>query len=574
MTDSSREPIISVLGHVDHGKTSLLDYIRDSVVAEGEAGGITQHIGATDIPMDIIVKVCKGLVKKEKISIPMRGLLFVDTPGHEAFINLRKRGGSVADLAVLVIDINEGLKPQTIESIEILKSYKTPFVVAANKVDKIPGWFGGQPPKKQSESVYKEYQNRIYRLIGDLSNYGFNCDIYNNIDDFSKSVAVVPVSAHTGDGVKELLMMLIGLAQTFLKDKLEVSLETPAKGTILEVKETKGLGTTIDAIIYDGKIKVNDTIVVAARTPIVTKIKALLRPNPLEEMRDPKKRFKSVKEVYAASGVKIVAPNLENAMSGGPIYVGGQEFVEQVLREIGEVEVINEHLGVTVKADTLGSLEAMLNILEKEKIRVKRASIGKVTKQDVVEACAIGKEDKYLGVLMAFSTTTLHDAQTYCQDNKTPIFASPIIYKIIEDYQLWVKKEKEEEKRILKKTVATPAKIILLPKHTFRASKPAIVGVEILDGLLTTGCRLMKKDGKVEGRVRGIQSGGMSVTEAKKGEQVAVSIDDVIIGKNISEGDTLYTFLSHEDIQKFDPDELSAEEKQLIKEIKEVKKQR
>jgi len=574
MVEQTREPIIGVLGHVDHGKTTLLDYIRSSVVASREAGGITQHIGATDVPFEVIEELCQGMVDKSKIKIPLRGLLFIDTPGHEAFINLRRRGGSVADLAILVVDMNEGIKPQTLESIEILKQYKTPFVVAASKVDQVMGWQAGVKIKEQLPRTQEEFNNRIYKLIGDLSTKGFDCDLYYNIQDFSKTVAVIPVSGRTGDGVKELLMMLIGLAQTYLVGKLTVGLDSPAKGTILEVKETKGLGTTMDAIIYDGTIHVNDSIVVAAREPIVTKVKALLRPRALDEMRDPKKQFKSVRSVYAASGVKIVALNLEKAMPGGPIYVGGRELVEKVKEEIGEVEFERDDLGVIVKADTLGSLEAMVKILEGEDIPVRRGNIGKIVKQDIMEASAVATENKYLGVVLAFNVTVLPDAATMSNDIDIPIIASKVIYQIIDDYKEWAAKKKDEERRAIAKCVATPAKMKILPDHIFRQSKPAIVGVEVLAGTLRSGCRLMRQDGKVAGRIREMQAQGEKIEQAKMGEKVAVSIDDVVIGRHIDQGDVLYTFLTNEDTAMLNADDLTDDEKQVLHEIKHAKKGR
>jgi translation initiation factor 5B len=572
MVEQTREPIISVLGHVDHGKTTLLDRIRSSVVASREAGGITQHIGATDVPFEVIEEITGGLLDKTKIKIPIRGLLFIDTPGHEAFTNLRKRGGSVADLAILVVDVNEGLMPQTLESIEILKQYKTPFVVAANKIDAISGWQAGVKVAEQLPHVQTAYNEKVYKLIGDLSTKGFDCDIYSNINDFARTVAVIPVSGKTGDGLKELMMMLIGLAQTYLTKKLTVGLDSPAKGTILEVKETKGLGTTIDAIIYDGTMHVNDTIVVASRTPIVTKVKALLRPRPLDEMRDPKKQFKSVRSVYAASGVKIVAPHLENAMPGGPIYVGGAELIEKVKEEIGEVEFARDDLGVIVKADTLGSLEAMVRILEGEKIPVRKGSIGKVSKQDVIEASAVAKENRYLGVILAFSSSVLSDAQTLAQDSAIEILSSNVIYQILDDYKEWTGKLRARERMEMEKCSATPCKFRILAGHVFRQSKPAIAGVEILAGTLRHGCRLMSERGNVCGRIRGIQSSGESITEAKGGEKVAVSFDDIVFGKNMSEGDTIYTFLNNDDAAKLNPETLTEDERQVLREMKKVKK--
>jgi translation initiation factor 5B len=575
MGQQTREPIIGVLGHVDHGKTSVLDFIRKTVVASREAGGITQHIGATDVPFEVIEKICCGLIDKSRIKIPLRGLLFIDTPGHAAFTNLRKRGGNVADLAILVVDINEGIMPQTKESLDILKQYKTPFIVVANKTDLIPGFRPKEPFAGQGPEFQREFQNRVYRLIGDLSMEGFDFDLYNNIQDFTKSVAVVPASAKTGEGIREALMMLIGLAQSFLCENLSVGLDSPAKGTILEVKETKGLGLTVDAIIYEGTLSVNDQIVVAAREPIVTRVKALLRPRPLDEMRDPKKQFKSVKSVYAASGVKIVAQNIGQAMPGGPVYVGGSELVPIIKKEIGEVEFSREEAGLIVRADTLGSLEALIRILESEGIVVKRGSIGKANKKDIIEAQSVGRENPELGAVMAFNTPILADARTLANDSNVSVFESDIIYRLVEDYQLWIQTEKERQRQILVKAALAPCKLKLMPDHVFRQSRPAIVGVEILAGTLYVGQRLMReKDGRVYGRVRGIQSSGESIQSAKRGAQVAVSIDDVTVGKQIIEGDTLYSFLSNEDVQRLNPEDLDDFERQTLRDMREIKRQR
>src|SRR5256886_6576863 len=322
MAPSIRQPIVSVLGHVDHGKTTLLDRIRGTGVAGREAGGITQHIGATEVPLEAILAICGDLVKGKTFKIP--GLLFIDTPGHVAFTTLRARGGALADLAVLVVDVNEGFRPQTIESLNILKRYKTPFLVAANKIDMVPGWrkiekvpFATAYGEEQ-ESVREELDRRLYDLVGRFFEHGFTAERYDRVQDFATTVAVVPTGAKHGVGIAELLLMVIGLAQRFLEESLRVP-EGPAEGTILEVKEEKGLGTTLDAIIYKGVLTRGDTIVLGSGTkPIVTKVKAILRPKPLDEMRDPQDRFDSVDRVTAAAGVKISASGLEGALAGGP----------------------------------------------------------------------------------------------------------------------------------------------------------------------------------------------------------------------------------------------------------------
>ncbi|MDO8656451.1 MAG: GTP-binding protein, partial [Nanoarchaeota archaeon] len=173
-----RKVLVATLGHVDHGKTSLLDKIRKTVVAKGEAGGITQAIGVSIIPIETITKICGKLMDVFKGNVTMPGLVCIDTPGHAAFVSLRKRGGSLADIAILVVDINEGFKPQTLESIEILRANKVPFVVAANKIDLIRGWSYDQT-KTLLDNVnaldYKlqgDFEKKVYDLVGKFNELG------------------------------------------------------------------------------------------------------------------------------------------------------------------------------------------------------------------------------------------------------------------------------------------------------------------------------------------------------------------------------------------------------------------
>ncbi|MFC2162670.1 translation initiation factor IF-2 [Candidatus Altiarchaeota archaeon] len=424
----------------------------------------------------------------------------------------------------------------------------------------------------QQENVRQEFNTKLYKLIGDLSIQGFECDLYTQINDFTKQFAIIPASGKTGQGIPALLMVLIGLAQAYLSDELSVSIDTPAKGTILEVKETKGLGTTIDAIIYDGIIRVNDMIVVGARQPIVTKVKALLRPRALDEMRDPKKRFKQVKEVYAASGVKIVAPKLEDALPGAPIYVGGPELVDKMLNEIGEIEFTKDTVGLVIKADTLGSLEALVKILTAHEIPVRRGSIGKVSRVDIMQAEAVAATKKDLGVILAFNSEILPAAEGIANDREIKIISGKVIYTLIEDYEEWVEEQKAIRKMELEKTVTTPCKFKVLKDHTFRQHKPAIVGVEIISGNLHQGSRLLREDGKVFGRIRNIQSSGENVKKAVSGEKVAVSIENAVVGRNFKEEDTLYTFISSEEYEALKESELTDEDKQILREVRKIKK--
>jgi translation initiation factor 5B len=361
-----RQPIIVVMGHVDHGKTSLLDRIRSTAVAAKEAGGITQHIGASEVPIGVVEKVCGPMLKNMGVKITIPGLLFIDTPGHEAFTNLRKRGGSVADLAILVVDVSKGFEPQTIEAITILKEYKTPFIIAANKIDLITGWIPTKSKSlmealgKQSASVQAALENTIFQLIGRISELGFNSERFDRIKSFQKELAIVPLSAKTGEGIAELLMVITGLSQRYLEMRLNIEVKGPGKGTILEKKEVRGLGTTIDVILYDGSLNTNDTIAFATASGVGTaKIKALLKTKPLQEIRESSSAFGNVESVSAASGVKISGTGLEDALPGSPVVqVTSGDYSDDIKAEVSSIFKADKE-GVVLKTDCMGSLEAL-----------------------------------------------------------------------------------------------------------------------------------------------------------------------------------------------------------------------
>ena len=359
-----RSPIVSVLGHVDHGKTTLLDYIRGSTIADKEAGGITQHIGATEIPIDTLNEIGGDFISRLSIKDTIPGLFFVDTPGHAAFTSLRKRGGALADLAILIVDINEGFKPQTIEAINILKMYKTPFIVAANKMDRLFGWDPVEGASftesyaNQAARVKTDLDLKVYELVGLLHEHGFQSERFDRVTDFASQIAIVPISAKTGEGVIELIAMLLGLAQQYLTKQLEIHEDEPAKGTILEVKEEVGLGITVDSIIYDGVLRSGDELALMTSNDVITtNIRSILKPRPLEEIRESKNRFEKVDEVVAAAGIKISAPNLDDVVSGSPLRVvtDKEDAKSELLEELNDITVNTDDEGILVKADTLGS---------------------------------------------------------------------------------------------------------------------------------------------------------------------------------------------------------------------------
>ncbi|MEM2099120.1 MAG: translation initiation factor IF-2 [Candidatus Bathyarchaeia archaeon] len=576
-----RQPIVCVLGHVDTGKTLLLDKIRKTSVQAREAGGMTQHIGASFFPVETIKQLVGPLLSTIKGNIEIPGLLIVDTPGHEAFTNLRRRGGSVADIAILVIDVLRGFEAQTFECIDILKARKTPFIVAVNKIDRVPGW-KSQPDAPflkayaaQEAYVKEDVDNRLYGIMGAFSRLGFRTDRFDRIKDFTSTVALVPTSAKTGEGITELIMVLVGLTQQYLRRRLQTT-EGAAKGSVLEVKEEPGLGLTLNTIIYDGTLQKDDLIVVGGKEkPIVTRIRAILVPKPLDEIRDPRDKFASVDAVYAAAGVKIVAPGLEGALAGAPLYAvpqgeGVEKYAALVTEEIGRIRIATEIEGVIVKADTLGSLEAIAEILKKNNVQIRIADVGDVSKRDVIEAVVVKAREPLYGVILAFGVRTLPDAEEEAARNDVPIFREPIIYNLIDSYLEWLKSKREAKLQQEYEKLVKPCKIRVLEGYIFRRAKPAIFGIEILGGQLKPRVALMRaEDGEDVGEVQQIQDRGKALSEAKQGMQVAVSMDKPIVGKHIFEKDILYAKISEADAKALLTtylDRLTAEEQEVLKE--------
>lgn len=562
-----RQLIVVFEGHVDHGKSSILDQIRGTSVVSGEAGGITQKISASLVGFDVIKKICGRLLTSKNITIP--GLLAIDTPGHAAFTNLRKRGGNLADIAVLVIDINEGIKPQTLEAIEILRHYKTPFVIAANKIDLISGYRSNKKLlieniNLQSEYVQIELDKKIYEIVGKLSELNLVSERFDRVDDYTRQIAIVPTSAKAGDGIPELLLVLTGLAQKYLEEELNIDLNSPAKATILEVKEEKGIGKIIDIIVYDGTLKKDDTIVIGGiNQPIVTKVKALF----LQKQRGSQV---SVDKVQAACAVKISAPDIEEVHAGMPLLVTDQKNIQkakqEIQKEIEEIIIETQKEGVILKADSLGSLEALIKLLKEREIPIRFASIGDITKKDTAQALS-QKEDIYK-VILGFNVKVLEKSK------EVKTITHDIIYSILDDYETFKDKALKAKETHELQRVIRPAKLLLMQGYVFRESNPAVVGVEVIQGTLKLGMPLEKMSKKIT-EVKSMQLDGKNIQEAQKGKQIAVALTNVTVGRQINSGDILYSHLSQEDFQKLKKLKkfLSGDEIILLKEIAEYKRQ-
>jgi translation initiation factor 5B len=578
---SIRSPIVSVLGHVDHGKSSLLDAIRESNIVDKEAGAITQAIGASIVPLEIIKQKCGPLLAQVKMSFSIPGLLFIDTPGHAAFTSLRKRGGALADIAILVVDINEGFKPQTIEAIDILRTSKTPFIIAANKLDLVPGYVNKGERllvdlKQQAESTTEMIDERFYKIIGQLyERFNMNAERFDRVEDYTKQVAIVPCSAKTRLGLAELLMVLTGLAQKYMEQNLEIDASGNAKGTILEVKDVEGLGKALDVIIYDGTLKVNDTIVIGGvAAPIVTKVRALLQPAPLQEMRDKKSNFISIKTAVAATGVRISAHGLEEAVAGMPVLSCDNneeninEAKEKVQAEVEEVLLDTGKQGIIIKADSLGSLEAVLKLFGEKGLKIRKASLGEITKKDLGDAESNYEADPLLSAIIGFNVELGKNVEA---SQRVKIIIGDIIYKLLDDYTLWIEEKKKALEAEQLEDLIRPCKMEILPTCIFRQNNPAIVGVHILVGVLKAGTPLMKT-GKTLTTVKSIQSEGENIHRVEQDKEVAISLPDVTCGRQINGSDILYSAIPDEDFRKLKKLKkyLTEQEVQVMKEIAEI----
>lgn len=583
----TRSPIVSVLGHVDHGKTTLLDHIRGSTIASKEAGGITQHIGATEIPMDVISSICGGFLEKMNIQEQLPGLFFIDTPGHEAFTTLRKRGGSLADLAILIMDVTEGFKPQTYEALNILKSSKTPFVVAANKIDKIPGWNStkgecfSKSVQNQHKNVVFDLDQKIYEIVGTLHEEGFESERFDRVSNFASQITIVPISAYTGEGLPELLTMLLGLAYQYLNEQLQIEEDAPASGTVLEVKEEKGLGLTIDTILYDGVLNKDDRIMMLTKENkvISTKIRSLLKPKPLEEIRESKTMFEDTNQIVAAAGVKIVAPHVDDVVSGSPLKVANDDNIrveDELLSEVDNIRIQTNDIGILVKADTLGSLEALVNILDSKDIPIKSAEIGDISRRDIINASIMYEEDEKYGVIIAFNVNILPSAEDELNDQNIMVFQDRVIYQLTEDYLNWVNSAKERQKKAKLASIIRPSKIRIMPKLVFRHSKPAIAGVEIMSGIIEKGVTLINDKGHVVGRVESMEDNGENLPKVSRGSQVAMAIGDAVFEKDFEEGDVLYVDMSEKNFFAINnelKDKLLDDEILTMEELQEIKQE-
>jgi translation initiation factor 5B len=568
-----RQPIVTIAGHVDHGKTSILDKIRGTLIQEKEAGGITQKISFTELPKEMIMKRAGKILEKFKIPLEIPGFLFIDTPGHAAFTNLRKRGGNLADLAVLVIDINDGIKPQTAEVLQILEANKTPFIIALNKIDNISGWqssTGDEKPffeniEKQSINIRQEFDEKFYTIIGALNSHKIEAEFYTKIKDFTKKVAIIPCSAKTGEGISEILAILSALSQKFLKERIKVKDE--GKGVILEVKKEKSTNY-LEAILYDGKINIKDEIVIANfGEPIVSKLRTLQQALPLS------KGYKFQEEIEAAAGLRFQSTSKEEILPGMQFQIvkNNLEKIKKEFKQELKQEIKTDKEGIIAKAESLGSLEALLTLLKQNNIQVIKANIGDITKKDIYQALISPEEHR---AIAGFNVKLAEDVENSSPEIKQiKIFTNPVIYKIIEDFNDWKERKLIEIERKKMNELASLFKLTILP-FVFRNTSPAIFGVKVNAGTLKKSAELISEEDKKIARVKTIQEDQNSIQEAESGKEVAISLPGVNFERQLKENQILYSNISETQFRKFKEHKnlLKQDEIKILQEIAEIKR--
>ncbi|EMR63179.1 putative eukaryotic translation initiation factor 5b protein [Eutypa lata UCREL1] len=592
--DNLRSPICCILGHVDTGKTKLLDKIRQTNVQEGEAGGITQQIGATYFPVEAIKQKTAVVNRDGTFDFKVPGLLIIDTPGHESFSNLRSRGSSLCNIAILVVDIMHGLEPQTLESMKLLRDRKTPFVVALNKIDRLYGWKmvannGFQESLAlQNKGVQNEFRNRLEQTKVAFAEQGFNAELFYENKSMSKFVSLIPTSAHTGEGIPDMLKLILQLTQERMVGSLMYLSETQA--TVLEVKAIEGFGMTIDVILSNGVLREGDRIVVAGTEgAIVTNIRALLTPAAMKELRV-KSAYVHNKEVKAAMGVKISAPGLEGAIAGSRLLVVGpnddeDDLIDEVEADLNKLfsRVSKSGRGVSVQASTLGSLEALLDFLKDCKIPVANVGIGPVFKRDVMQCGTMLEKAPDYAVMLCFDVKVDKEAQQYADDQGIKVFTADIIYHLFDAFTKHMDEQLEKKKEESKMLAVFPC--VLRPVAVFNKTGPIVVGVDVIEGNLrintpvaavranaTTGAREVVQ----LGRVTGIERDHKQIPICKKGQpSVAIKIEmggnQPVYGRQLEEKDTLYSLISRKSIdtlKEFYRKDVSNDEWQLIVKLK------
>jgi translation initiation factor aIF-2/yIF-2 len=631
LSESSSEPvgnyiklrsvISCIMGHVDTGKTKILDKIRNTNVQDGEVGGITQQIGATFIPYETLANKIKNDSFEYSIDIP--GLLMIDTPGHKAFENLRSMGSSLCDIAIIVVDLMHGLEPQTIESMNMLRSINTPFIIALNKIDRLYGFVKSGDEKArnirktlsdQDENCISEFNTRSTKIIVQIMEQGFNAKLYWENDSIEDTISICPTSAITGDGLPDLLMNLIKYPQnhTYMSNNISLIQDfnpLAFKCIIMDSSKIDGLGVTIDVILINGELNQGDRIIIETTGgPINTTIRSLLTPPSNSESRvTNKSNYIYHKSLTGAMGIKIVANNINDIITGSNITKLSKSecFTKEIINmpkdEPVEYEDVISDLaskskskielqdkGVTVHASTLGSLEALLYFLQKEcdpPIPVFQANIGNVMKKDVVKtnlSNTFGIQSGSSGLnefktILAFNVKIDEDAEIQAKENGVKIFSAEIIYHLFDQFKKHKETLQQLRKDSFRNKMIFPCILKILPDCIFNKKNPLVFGVDVIEGNLHIGTPLSNSNTYI-GKVISIQKDHKEVDIGKKGSSVCIKVDNqenpsIAYGRHFDNTNVLCSKISRESLdvlKEHFKDDITRDDLALLVKLKKV----
>lgn len=597
--ENLRSPICCVMGHVDTGKTLLLDKLRQTNVQKGEFGGITQQIGATFMPIATLKKKMSTVNEDYKFSCRLPGLLMIDTPGHKSFSNLRSRGSSLCDIAILVVDIMHSMEQQTIESIQMLRKRRTPFIVALNKVDRLYDWkvCGDSPIRdalaKQEDHVLEEFRTRVKRCQTGLMEQGLNSELYFDNKDWTKVVSICPISAMTGEGIQDLLLHLLQLTQEKMTQKLMYT--DFVQCIVLELKVIDGLGPTVDVMLVNGQLKAGDTMVFCTiNGPVVTKVRALLTPPVMRDARI-KSDYIRHDHITGSMGVKIAAEGLEQVVAGSECLVYTPEyeldhFKELVMEGMSDLSGLlrKDGRGVRVHASTLGSLEALLTFLRAQKppIPVGGFGVGPIFKKDVIQASTMLEKKRAFATILAFDVKIDPEAAQMADDMGVRVFTANIIYHLQDQFQQYLQDLRQSARDNSKPVF--PCVLQILDQFIFNKKNPIVVGVKVLEGIVKSGTPLcvIKEDSAgtrsvlTIGTIGSLQLNNKPVQSARSPEEICIKIDQnqaenfIMYGRQFDHKHKLFSVISRASIDalkaNFREDLKEPEDTMLIVKLKKM----
>ena len=495
----SRPPVVVVMGHVDHGKTRLLDAIRQTNVVAGESGGITQHIGAYQV------------IKKNQ------SITFIDTPGHEAFITMRSRGARVADLAILVVAADDSIQEQTKESIKIIKSANLPMVVAINKIDKPDA--------------------NIEKVKSDLASLGLTPE------DWGGKTITVPISAKEGTGIDDLLDMIL-LVAGVEKDHIQANPNMDAAGTVIESHVDKGMGPVATILIQAGTLRKGQSItsggtyygrIRAMRDYLGQPLTAAGPSTPVQ--------IQGLKAAPSVGDIMQVSAKVDRNMHASKFKLEEKMTYSKPLERSDDESQAKVTLNVFIKADVLGSLEAILDSLSKFEhadvaVSVVGKGLGNVTESEIERAESSGAK------VLTFHVEPTQAAEKIAKDKKVEIHEYEVIYKLVEDVRVWLEALIQPE--IIRHDLGRLKVLAIFKKDT----GSMVIGGSVTKGILKLGAKVnvLRNDGKItSGTIEQLQLNKIEVKEVTHGNECGLRF----VGKPwIEEGDILEAYVEEQKIKK------------------------